>query len=125
MLAQLHTKCIFHDFFVCLVFLLDLLNYPYILKEFSKNGIFRKFYISNSYKLPPQSAVQELYVYVHVLTNNKFKRMVLINKETICKNKLESVGPICFQFQDTGYISLDLWLRSFEFLITRSKMIKF
>ena len=29
MLAQLHTKCIFHDFFVCLVFLLDLLTYPY------------------------------------------------------------------------------------------------
>ena len=38
MLAQLHTKCIFHDFFVCLVFLIDLLSTDLsLLKDFSKN----------------------------------------------------------------------------------------
>ena len=35
MLAQLKTKCIFHDFFVCLVFVIDLLTYPY-QKNFPK-----------------------------------------------------------------------------------------
>ena len=28
-LPQLHTKCIFHDLFLCLVFLIDLLTYSY------------------------------------------------------------------------------------------------
>ena len=53
MLAQLHTKCIFHDFFVSSISyrLTDLS----LLKEFSKNISF-----SNSYILPSRSAVQKI-----------------------------------------------------------------
>ena len=53
-LPQLLTKWIYHVF-LCLVFLLDLLTYLSLLKEFSKNDSF-----SNSYNLPSQSAVQKL-----------------------------------------------------------------
>jgi hypothetical protein len=38
MLAQLHTKCIFHDFFVCLVFLIGLRLWKYSLWSFQAGG---------------------------------------------------------------------------------------
>ena len=46
--------CIFHDFFVSLVFLLNLINLILI------KMIFQKCYFSSSYNLPSQSAIQNL-----------------------------------------------------------------
>jgi hypothetical protein len=40
MLTQFHTKCIFHEFSVCLVFLIDILTYPY-QKNFQKMLVFQ------------------------------------------------------------------------------------
>ena len=55
MLTQLHTKCIFHDFFVSSISYRPTETDLFILEEFSKNVSF-----SNSYKLASQSAVQKL-----------------------------------------------------------------
>ena len=41
--SDLHTKCMFHDFFVCLVLIMDLGSDLSLLKEFSKMLIFEKF----------------------------------------------------------------------------------
>ena len=61
MLTQLHTKLIFHDFFWCLAFLIDLLSYSY-KKNFPKMLAFENFTFFIKF-FPTEASNQQFYIY--------------------------------------------------------------